>query len=156
MRKLLPHLFAMAAVLCALAAFVPFVMGMIVILAASGGEYRGVLSNDRPNSYHLLAFGPWHDGAGDLRPSEIHLLPESAKITKHRVGRADGSLTRFTYYEADYQFTDGSRRVTHASGPVEMISLRKGRVNAWFGLCALLAIVLIVFAFRYERQSEGS
>ncbi len=101
-----------------------WLLGWVIILTATSGEYRSIHENDRPASYHLLTFSPWKTGAGDCLPSQIHGLLQDLAITRHRVGQAQGVITQMIYCEAEYKMADGSLRITHATGPHSMISHR--------------------------------
>jgi hypothetical protein len=67
-------------------------------------------------------------------------LDHDAVILEYRIGKAAGATTTFTYYEANYQMPDNTLRVTHASGPIPLISHRRGTLAASFLGCTLLAI----------------
>ncbi len=100
-------------------------LGWVVILGAGGGEYHAIHDSDQPASYKLLTFGAWQTGGGPCSLSHIQTLPRDTEIIEHRVGNASGIITKMVYYEAKYQMPDGTVRVTHASGPIPLISHRK-------------------------------
>jgi hypothetical protein len=135
--RLLAITFSVAAFLLPVAFWL---IGWCVILAAGGSESHAIHQHDRPASYELLTFGPWESGAGPCVYSQILWLHPDALILEHRIGKAAGIVTRFTYYEAKYQMPDKTLRVTHATGPIPLISHRKETMIASFFGCTVLAL----------------
>ncbi len=130
--------------------------GWTVILGAGGSEYHAIGQHDRPASYQLLTFGPWEKGAGPCTSSDILSLPRKAEILEHRIGRARGITTKFTYYEAKYQMPDSSLRVTHASGPIPLISHRREVLAASFLGCAVLSVGMFLVLRWAKSRSRTS
>ena len=130
-----------------------WLLGWVIILMTSYGEYRGISQTDRPASYHLLTFGPWETGAGDCRPSEILQFPKDLTIIKHRVGHAYGMITQMVYYEAKYQMHDGTSCIAHATGPHSMISHRHGTFILVAGFCTVIAITLFLTSPRTSQPA---
>ena len=148
--RLLAILFGVAALAVPAAMWLT---GWTVILGAGGSEYHAIGQQDRPASYQLLTFGPWEKGAGPCTSSDILSLPPKAAIVEHRIGRARGITTNFTYYEAKYQMPDNSFRVTHASGPIPLISHRREALAASFFGCAILSVgMFLVLRWAQSRS----
>ena len=155
-RSVLSPLLAVAAVLCFVASFVPFILGNYVAMAVSGSEYHELMANDRPKSYSSLAFGSWQIGQGQLSHSHILDLPPDSVITKHRVGHASSLLNLFTYYEAEYVLSGGTKRVTHASGQLPMFTARPSAVYGGLAMGWLLGLVLAIISFKLSDTAENT
>jgi hypothetical protein len=135
--RLLANLFAVAAFLLPVAFWLT---GWAIILGVGPSEHHAIQDRDRPDSYQRLTFGPWKKGTGPCISSQILWLHPDALILEHRIGKAAGIITRFTYYEAKYQMPDKTLRVTHATGPIPMISHREETMVASFFGCTVLAL----------------
>ena len=103
---------------------IPFLV-TFCIMAATGGESHHIGEAGVPISVGLLAWSEWTNDTGglalaDWSPRRL----ESATITRHRVGRATGFFTRFAFYQALYDYPDGSSEIWGARGPEPMISRR--------------------------------
>ncbi|HTN02223.1 MAG TPA: hypothetical protein VL132_10110 [Planctomycetaceae bacterium] len=152
------RVFRLLAIVFGLAAFVVpaavWWVGWTVILAAAGSEYHAIDQHDRPASYHLLTFGPWKNGVGPCTSSHIVSLPRDAVILEHRIGKAGGFATKFTYYEAKYQMPDKSLRVTHAAGPIPLISHERETLAACFFGCSAIAFACLLASRWTQSRSR--
>lgn len=155
-RPVLSTLLAVAAVLCFFASFAPFLLGNYIAMAVSGSEYHELMATDRPKSYSSLSFGAWHIGSGQLSHSHIIDLPPDSVIARHRVGRDSSLLNSFTYYEAEYVLSDGTERVTHASGPVPMFTARRSAVYGGLIIGWPLALVIALTSFKLGATKSGA
>jgi hypothetical protein len=153
MRRLFHRLAIFFAIASVVAPALAWFLGWIVILAAGGGEYHAIRDSDQPASYKLLTFGPWQTGAGPCSRSHIQTLPRDTKIIAYRVGNASGIITKMEYYEAKYQMPDGTVRVTHASGPIPLISHRKDTLIVCLLCFALIAASLFFASSRMKSRN---
>jgi len=144
---------ALASVVCPIAAWI---LGWGIILSAAGGERHAIHENDKPASYHRLQFGAWKSGVGPCRPSHVANIAEDAEIIAYRIGQAQGPITRFTYYEANYQMPDGRLRVTHAEGPIPLISHRSDAIIVTTAGGVLLSLALFFVEYLLPKKPTGS
>ena len=132
---------------------VPWLFGLMVIIAAGGSEYHEIQNTGRPISQHLLKFTDWRSGGGELRPSHVLNLPTESVITEYRVGRAYGTLTKMVFYEAKYRLPDGSVRVAPADGPEPLLSHREDVLYGCLIGGPIVSCAFFVLYFRLRRTS---
>lgn len=140
-----------AMLLCSL---LPWFVAHAVILGAGGGEWHGILATDQPRSYDLLEFESWQQGPGDCTRSHIRDFSDDYRILAHRVGRAEGTFTRFTYYEARYLTPDGDERITHAAGPEPLLAPRYPILWGMTLACLSGAFLLFRGAWKLSREES--
>lgn len=154
MNRAMQILLIIAGLLVLLCSLLPWLAAYAVILASSGGEYHGILESDKPVAYNLLEFDEWQDGPGDCTPSHIHGFGADYRILAHRVGRADGVFTQFTYYEARYLTPRGQERITHASGTEPLISPRRPILWTLTLSCLVGSIFLLRGAWKLSKTDS--
>ena len=147
----------LGATVAGVASIVPWLFGLIVIMATAGSEYHEIQNTGRPGSQCLLKFTDWRSGTGGLGPSHVFYLPPESVITEYRVGRAYGSLTKMVFYEAKYRLPDGSVRVAPADGPEPLLSHREDVLLGWLvgGPIASCAFFVLYFRLRHTSLREN-
>jgi hypothetical protein len=133
-------------------AVVPWLLGVLMILAAGSGESSSVRNNGTVTCPELLEWTPWTDGEGVLRRGDFTFgIAENTTIIAHRVGTHAKLFARLTMYQAKYQYPDGHIEVWAANGPTPIVSVDDFAAATWAASILVAGVVSLVIASRLKR-----
>jgi len=131
---------------------IPWVLGNFIVLAAGSGETVSVRDHGIVTCPQILEWSEWKQGNGSVRhyPGYVSAgrVFEAARITQYRVGVDRKLFSQLTFYQAKYQFPDGSIETGPAEGPVGLVSVDTSRAAMASLLAAAIGLSFLVFSSR--------
>ena len=128
-----------------LLAFLPPVLGNLMILATGSGESRSVRETGTITCPDVLHWSDWQNGTGTVVRSHLYeQIDKSAEIISYRIGTDRKFFAVLTFYQARYRLPDETTIVAHASGPFPLVSVDTSRSLPCSAIFCAIAVACFV------------